>query len=337
MVERVLAGPPAAAGTAGRLPAPRPVPRPAPRRRRRRRRRPGTTVDAVDVVAAAASAAVLADVRPAASSGAAPRLPASATPAPRLSSSASLKEFESWRQKFSGYVLLTGVSRLPAAEQRAALLALLDDDWTRVVRYGLPVAQDADVNAVITAMQAHLRRQRNVIIDRRDFFTRVQELGETVDDFLCGLKEIASFCDFCHHCLDNRFRDRIVVGTRDEEARRRMLEKPDLTLHKAVDIAWASENAAHNSLAIRDSTGPTLGKVSQYRRSRSRPRDRPAEKKCPRCGGEAHRDTRDCRAVGQTCRTCGKVGHFASVCRGRSASRSRPPAAHADRPQRRSD
>ena len=75
----------------------------------------------------------------------------------------------------------------------------------------------------------------------------------------------------------------------------------------------------------------------QFRRGRSRPRERPAEKMCIRCGRNAHRDARDCRAAGQTCRYCGKVGHFASVCRGRSARRSRPPAANVDRPQRRSD
>ncbi|KAF0296700.1 Nucleoprotein TPR [Amphibalanus amphitrite] len=83
------------------------------------------------------------------------------TPAPQLSSSASLKEFESWRQKFHGYSLLTGVNRLAQPEQKAALLALLDDDWTRVVRYGLPIPEDADMNTIITAMQTHLRRQRN--------------------------------------------------------------------------------------------------------------------------------------------------------------------------------
>ena len=75
----------------------------------------------------------------------------------------------------------------------------------------------------------------------------------------------------------------------------------------------------------------------QFRRGRSRPRDWPAEKKCIRCGRNAHRDARDCRAAGQTCRYCGKVGHFASVCCGRSARRSRPPTANVDRPQRRSD
>ena len=184
-------------------------------------------------------------------------------------------------------------------------------------------------------MQTHLRRQRNVIIDRRDLFTRVQEAGETVDDFVCGLKEIASSCDFCHHCLDNRYRDRVVVGIRDEEARRRMLEEPTLTFQKAVDIARASENATSNSSAIRSSSGPTiLGKVSQYRRSRSRLKKMPTAK-CTRCGDEAHSDSAGCRAAGLTCHACGKIGHFASVCRSRSAGRPRQPAADAGRAQRR--
>ena len=264
-----------------------------------------------------------------------PRLPASATPAPQLSSSASLKDFEAWRQKFAGFTLLTGVNRLPHAEQKAALLALLDDDWTRVVRYGLPIPEDADIDTVISAMQAHLRRQRNIIIDRRDFLTRFQEPGETVDDFICGLKEIASFCDFCHHCMDSRLRDSIVVGIQDEDARRRMLEEPDLTLQKAVDIARASESAAANNSAIRDSAEPKLGKVSQYQRSRSRPTRQPVKEMCSNCGGGAHQDELSCRAIGQSCRSCGKVGHFASVCRGgRNANCSRTPAVDAARSRR---
>ena len=112
-----------------------------------------------------AAAAARADELPAVSSQPTPRLPASATPVPQLSSSASLNEFESWRQKFVGFSLLTGVSRLAPPEQKAALLALLDD-WTRVVRYGLPISEDANVDTIIAAMQAHLRRQRNIIIDR---------------------------------------------------------------------------------------------------------------------------------------------------------------------------
>ena len=53
---------------------------------------------------------------------------------------------------------------------------------------------------------------------------------------MCALREIAAFCDLCPACYDDRLRDRLVVGTSDDDARRRMLEVTDLTLRKAIDI-----------------------------------------------------------------------------------------------------
>ncbi|KAG7169936.1 hypothetical protein Hamer_G019755 [Homarus americanus] len=88
-------------------------------------------------------------------------------------------------------------------------------------------------------MEAYLRGQRNVIVDQRDFHSRVQEPGETFDDFLCAVKDIANFCDFCESCIDNRLRDRIVVGTRDEEELKHMLKEKDLKLQSAINILYA--------------------------------------------------------------------------------------------------
>ena len=183
-------------------------------------------------------------------SRAGPRLPAGGTPAPKLSASASLREFEIWKSKFEGYSLLVGLPDLTMAEQRAALLALLDDDWSRTVKFGIPGSESASVEEIVAAMQQHLRRQRNVLLDRRDFDSRVQQEGESFDEYLCTLKEIAAFCDFCSACADERLRDRIVVGVRSDEARRRMLEQNDLTLMTAADICRAAENAATSGAAI---------------------------------------------------------------------------------------
>ena len=142
-------------------------------------------------------------------SGARPRarMLAAGTPTPHLAATATLKECEAWREKFSGYCLLTGVHNLGEAEQRAALLAVLDDDWARVV----PIPADGrHHNRHAGALPAV---QRNVVIDRCELNMRMEEPGESVDNFICALKEIASCCDFCPHCTDDRFRDHLVVGT----------------------------------------------------------------------------------------------------------------------------
>lgn len=186
-------------------------------------------------------------------SNAAPRrFGTTATPAPRLVEGASLREFSSWRDKFKGYALLTGLNDLPQDSQTAALMSLLDDQWTRVLRHGLDVdISTSDTTAIIDSMERHLREQRNIILDRRDFFNRQQEDGEPFDDFLVALREIAQFCDFCGHCADSQLRDKIVMGVRSEDTLRALLSEKDLTLHSAINICRARENAQQNSAGPR--------------------------------------------------------------------------------------
>ena len=78
----------------------------------------------------------------AAASRPAARLPAAATPAPHLQGSANLSEFAAWREKLEAYFMLTGISHRPVREQRAAVLGLIDDEWQRVLRYGLCIDED---------------------------------------------------------------------------------------------------------------------------------------------------------------------------------------------------
>ncbi|XP_037068723.1 uncharacterized protein LOC119090032 [Pollicipes pollicipes] len=61
-------------------------------------------------------------------------------------------------------------------------------------------------------MERHLRNQRRVIPDRKEFYTRLQADGESFDNYMMVLKELAEFCDFCAHCMDDRLKDRIVTG-----------------------------------------------------------------------------------------------------------------------------
>ncbi|KAK3874801.1 hypothetical protein Pcinc_020289 [Petrolisthes cinctipes] len=210
---------------------------------------------------------------------------------------------------------------LTRTEQRAALTAVLDDEWTRTLRYGISVPEDADLGSILDAMGEYLRNQRNIIVDRRDFYLRVQEAGESFDDFLCSVKEIANFCEFCDKCVDSQLRDRIVVGTSDELALKRMLENKNLALENAIDICRASESANHCSAVIRGashSSTHVVNKVSSYRKSRKRDNAKTVKMKstlCFRCGKDCRNDEQGCRAVDKVCRNCGKRGHFAVVCR----------------------
>ena len=108
--------------------------------------------------------------------------------------------------------MLIGVNQLTQEEQRASLYSLVDDEWHRIIKFGLNITETTSLSDTIRAMEDHLRNQRNIILDRRDFYRRNQHPDESFDDYLITLKEISEFCDFCRHCTEDRLRDRIITG-----------------------------------------------------------------------------------------------------------------------------
>ena len=240
--------------------------------------------------------------------------------APHLVSGASLREFSVWKEKYKGHCKLTRMNKLSSDEQKAGLIALLDDDLVRLVKYSLDVnIDDATVTTDVIVKQIgdHLRKQRNVILDRREFFQRVQQAGESFNDFLMAIKEIHEFCNFCDHCQDDQIRDKIVTGIRDTVVLEELLAEEELTLQKAVNICRARENAQSGRDEIQGHS-ISANRVSAAHRSRN-----PAKKKCSFCGDEWHADLADCPARDSICQACGRRGHLAEVCRSTASSRGR--------------
>ena len=115
-----------------------------------------------------------------------PKIPSNATPAPMLSSNATLREFATWTQKYHDYSLLTGIHKAPNNQQKAVLRSLLDDEWFRVAKFALGIEmgnEETTVDTIIEKMQAHLRSQRNIVLDRKEFYSRNQQAGERFDDY----------------------------------------------------------------------------------------------------------------------------------------------------------
>ena len=136
-------------------------------------------------------------------------------PGPQLHEGISLQEFGTWETRLRAHARRAKWDLLSIEDQTAAVLALLDDYWTRTFQHGLDIELPNTYSNVIAAFQQHLRRQRSVVLDRRDFFRRQQEAGESFDDYLIALRGLAQYCDFCAHCSDEQFRDGLVTGVRD--------------------------------------------------------------------------------------------------------------------------
>lgn len=249
--------------------------------------------------------------------------PPTTSPPPHLHSNCTLREFNNWKIKYKDYCLLNSVEKLTLEEQKAVFRALLDDEWLRVLQFVIQCEfEDDDVTTedVIEEMQTHLRSQRNIVLDRKEFYSRNQQSGESFDDYYMCLQEIASFCNFCENCIDDQYRDRIITGIHDEETVRELLTEKDLTLDKAVSICRARENANKDNEALQEANG--IAKISSYKREKMKA-SKSNEKvyTCSFCGNEWHEKLVNCPARGKWCRACGEKDHFPNSrrCKGAAA------------------
>uniref|UniRef100_A0A1I8GXV1 Ig-like domain-containing protein n=1 Tax=Macrostomum lignano TaxID=282301 RepID=A0A1I8GXV1_9PLAT len=176
------------------------------------------------------------------------------------------------------------------------------------------------------------------------FQQRVQKPGESLADFIAGLKAASEHCKFeftldgsdgshCISTLDERLRDQFVFGLRSDVHRAKLLEieQPDFkTLVARVDALEAAEKSssemAHRAEAVahlRLHKKPAAPKeLNKFNKQAPRQppgaqanamRSAAASGACASCGGAHSRQ--QCKLREAKCHNCGKVGHIRKVCR----------------------
>ena len=76
------------------------------------------------------------------------------------------------------------------------------------------------------------------------FNSRNQEADESINAYVAPLRKLAQTCNFCTCLHDNIIRDRIVLGVRSKQMRKRLLQERKLTLSKCIDICHEIGNHA---------------------------------------------------------------------------------------------
>lgn len=150
-------------------------------------------------------------------------------------------------------------------------------------------------------LQQHFDPEPIVIAQRFHFYQRSQKPGESLADYLAGLRQLASRCKFGTF-LSEALRDRLVCGLQSEAIQKALLSKADLTLDTAVETAQGMEAAARKAKDIQGNhkPNPVLSVKTTNRR-------------CCHCGRSNHPE-HECRFKTATCHKCGKVGHIKPIC-----------------------
>ena len=98
---------------------------------------------------------------------------------------------------------------------QALTLCFSRETVTVVDNLGMTVAQRGSVDEIISAIEQYVRGQLNESVERRNFRQRVQQEGESFDDFLVALRELAKTCNFCSdECIQKNIRNHWARGRR---------------------------------------------------------------------------------------------------------------------------
>ena len=164
----------------------------------------------------------------------------------------------------------------------------------------------------------------NEVFARHKVFSRGQQPGESLDQFLVALKELGKECAFkavdATTNQNDYIRDAYIRGMTSTHIRLRLLENPTLTLEEAHAQARGLELAQQQSHSYSlPSTVPTPSSCAVTEESRNQTSLKPVlstsqnPKKCYFCGSAVH-PRAVCPARDARCQACDKVGHFSKVC-----------------------
>ena len=175
-------------------------------------------------------------------------------------------DFKAWTVQWDDYRTLSGLSDEGTSKQASVLrMCFSRETLTTVDNLGLTQDQMNDPVAIIKALRHHVEGQINVTVERRNFRKRKQQLGETFDDFLCSLRDLAKTCRFCNDtCAQDNIRDQIIEGLADSDTVQELLKEQNLTLPNTITTCRGMEAAKKEVTSMKG----------------IRPEDQPQEERC---------------------------------------------------------
>jgi len=218
--------------------------------------------------------------------------------------------FDEWKDFLQSYFVISGVD----TDKQWHYMLLSSGPKGRELwnTWALTADQKKDPNFIFTKFEKHLIGKPNKWVARLELSSVNQSDGEAIDDFICRLKAKAAQCAFAPGQQDEAITFQLIRGISWPDARRTLIAKGnDLKLDDAVKVAQEYQATSKNMQNFR---GNTVHALSM------------GKKECGNC--TTTHPPRQCPAYTDTCKACGKKGHWAKKCRGTRSRRNPSPAAN---------
>jgi len=251
------------------------------------------------------------------------------------------QRWKAWKRRFTTYLSAMAITD---DTQKRALLLYQAGTETQDIFETLPDRGDAkDFAKAMETLDTYFSPKGNADYEIFKFRTAIQSPEETVDQFATRLRKLAQTCDF--QDVDREIKSAIIQHCTSKRLRRFAFLETELSLSALLAKARAFEISEQQATGIETEllSRPTLDNGDQEtahsltcrvppRRQPSKPshhssqREKRQSSTCGLCGGQWPHRNAPCPAQGKTCRKCGKMNHFARVCRSKpKPNNQRPP------------
>ena len=268
-----------------------------------------------------------------------------------------------WKLVFLNYMEASGATECRPERKKAIFLHCLGMEGQRIY-YALPEptvtvkktegnADDTDVYLdAIQKVEAHFKPVNNVLTSRIKFGNRIQLPGETVDNYLLALRQLAVACEFNPAAEQEMIRDLFVKNCNITKFQESIMNQKDISLNNVVAIAkrleqsvqdlklltgnqkfsTCSSESVHESVNYTQPGSSGLKRLSKprskptsnfhkaegpnkYRQGHARRPNQGKVKYCYRCGSANHlANSEQCKARNAICNNCSSRGHWSKVC-----------------------
>lgn len=200
----------------------------------------------------------------------------------------------------------------------AMLLHAGGDDLQDIFEsFALNDNQKNELDVVLKKFNEHFIPATNITYERFMFFNRKQQEGESYEQYMASLKNMAKTCEF-GTLNDSLVRDIFVCGITDSKIQKDLLCASKLTMAKALEICRAKAIASSQIEEMKPDIKiePVVDVVRKHKpQSKFIPKDQAGTSthtQCKFCG--YNHVYGKCPAYGKRCSKCSKRNHFASVC-----------------------
>ena len=178
-----------------------------------------------------------------------------------------------WKQRWENYCKITGLLDQPEDYKCAMLLHSIGIEAMRIFN-GLKFGEGEDRNKVadvIKKFDQHFLGQTQEFFERFQFNRRNQQSGESIDEYVSILRNMAKTCGFCDCLRELLIMDRLLLGILDDKTREELLSTHDLTLVKAIEICRAREAATLHMKALKSEEINKVKGISKPKKSTKQP------------------------------------------------------------------